>query len=75
MMGQTFGCLFSEHHYLSGEIAPAGWYRDLETGSQIQLKNEASLPAGLDGLPTYYVCVEFSMLSVGSGKLLAAWLP
>ena len=75
MMGQAFGSLFAEHHYLSGEMAPAGWYRDLETGSQIQLKSEATLPAGQDGLPTYYACVEFSMQSVGSGKLLTAWLP
>ncbi len=75
MMGQTFGSLFSVHHYLSGETAPAGWYRDLETGNQIHLKNEASLPVGPDGLPTFYVCVEFSMQSVGSGKLLASWLP
>ena len=46
--------------YLAGERAPAGLYRDTESGRQVTLTREDYLPGSLDGRVACYSRLRFT---------------
>lgn len=52
--------LIADELFLAGERVPSGLYREIETGYEIQLDEEDSLPASLDGHIAAYTCVRYT---------------
>jgi hypothetical protein len=52
--------LMADEYFLAGQSAPAGLYREINTGREVQLKAGDYLPASLDGNVAAYVCVTYT---------------
>ena len=55
--------------YLAGERVPPGTYRDVDTGREIQLEDESSLPASFDGRVAAYMCIRNAWREHGTRAL------
>ena len=56
----AFSDVFMDELYLAGERVPSGLYREIGTGRLVQLDEEDTLPASLDGRVATYVCMRYT---------------
>lgn len=54
--------------FLAGHQAPAGTYRELQTGREVRLAEEGILPATCDGHVAVYVRQYFTWAEIRSRK-------
>ncbi|MCW3099101.1 MAG: hypothetical protein JWL77_4719 [Chthonomonadaceae bacterium] len=52
--------LFVDELYIAGQRVPAGLYREIGTGREVQLEEEGVLPASLNGRIATYICVRYT---------------